>query len=365
MALIPFQVSFAYTEDETTDFADIVLPEHGDLEALQLFRVGGVRYLQHFWQKSGVAIRQPVVKPLGNTMDISDIFTELAVRTGLLGGYNEVLNGGICAGIPLKTPIYDYHLEPDTRYGVEEIVDRLCKAASRLTSGGQEEHDLPWFKEHGAHLAPFPRLDGIVMGPAFFRPWYLHPLMEKGGIRYELPYQERLKRMGEDLTARLHSVNCHWWDEQLDEYKSLPEWRDYPALWDTGSQYNLWMVPGRSMQFAWGGNTGLPELIEAAEMVLGHGGVNINADAARKRKIKDGDEIWVESPVSKFKTRAIVREGLHPDVVVALHMFGHWKMPVAKDTHWPSMNPVTPLKYKLTDEQGGTSDHVRVNIYRA
>ena len=61
----------------------------------------------------------------------------------------------------------------------------------------------------------------------------------------------------------------------------------------------------------------------------------------------------------------MLREGVHPDVVVMTNMFSHWKTPVAKDLGWPSMNPITPLSYELTDETGGTSDHVRVKIYKA
>jgi len=38
---------------------------------------------------------------------------------------------------------------------------------------------------------------------------------------------------------------------------------------------------------------------------------------------------------------------------------------VAKELGWPSMNPITRLSYKLTDETGGTSDHVRVKVYKA
>ncbi|MDP2644496.1 MAG: molybdopterin-dependent oxidoreductase [Desulfobacterales bacterium] len=364
MARIPFHVAFAYVLDETSSFADVVLPECGDLESLQLFRVGGVRYLENFWEKAGVAIRQPVVAPVNNTRDISDIFTELAARTGLLEPYNEAINAGIVVGIPLKTPAFDYHLEPGIKYSVEQIYDRLCKAVTRAMSRGQQEHDLAWYKEHGAFLVPYPKLEGIVMGPVFLRPWYLHALMKKMGLRYELPYQERLKQVGEQLGKRLHAVGAHFWDDQLQEYQALPEWHDIPSLWDTGKAYDLWLITCRSMQFAWGGNTDIPNLIEAAKMVMGHDGISINAAAARARGIQNGDQVWVESAVGRMRAKAIVREGIHPEVVLATHMFGHWQTPVAKDLNWPSMNPITPLSYQLTDETGGTSDHVRVKVYR-
>src|SRR3972149_889829 len=87
MAKIKFHLSFAYTLDETTHFADIVLPENGDLEGMQLFRVGGVKTRENFWEHVGMALRQPVVKPPFNTRDITDICTELAARIGLLKEY--------------------------------------------------------------------------------------------------------------------------------------------------------------------------------------------------------------------------------------------------------------------------------------
>jgi len=58
---IPFHVAFAYTLDETTLFADLVLPEDGDLESLQLFPVGGTTFQENFWEHVGLAIKQPVV----------------------------------------------------------------------------------------------------------------------------------------------------------------------------------------------------------------------------------------------------------------------------------------------------------------
>ena len=41
MARFPFVVAFAFTRDETNHFADVLLPDAGDLESLQLIRIGG------------------------------------------------------------------------------------------------------------------------------------------------------------------------------------------------------------------------------------------------------------------------------------------------------------------------------------
>jgi len=100
------------------------------------------------------------------------------------------------------------------------IWDRACRAATLSLSQGREEHDLAWFREHGVYLIPFSRIN-----------WYLHPEMTKKGLRYELPYQERLKRIGAELKNRLHEQDIHFWDTQLEEYAALPPWKDFPEIW--------------------------------------------------------------------------------------------------------------------------------------
>ncbi|HEU5322454.1 MAG TPA: molybdopterin-dependent oxidoreductase, partial [Methylomirabilota bacterium] len=46
----PFIAAFAYTQDETNWYADLLLPEAGDLESLQLYRVGGTKYIEQYWR---------------------------------------------------------------------------------------------------------------------------------------------------------------------------------------------------------------------------------------------------------------------------------------------------------------------------
>ena len=84
---------------------------------------------------------------------------------------------------------------------------------------GAHAHGLDWWKEHGLATEPFPRSD-----------WYLFPTLVEHGLRFELPYQERLLRVGAELGRRLHEHDMHWWDKQLAEYQALPAWKDFPAL---------------------------------------------------------------------------------------------------------------------------------------
>ena len=125
--------------------------------------------------------------------------------------------------------------------------------------------------------------------------WYLLPTLVKHGLRFELPYQERLMRVGAELGRRLHEHDMHWWDVQLKEYQALPAWKDFPALWEaiigeTGGRsqdYPFWLLTARSMQYAWGANVGIQLMHEVADNIAGHRGVVINTAgraAARHRR---------------------------------------------------------------------------------
>jgi hypothetical protein len=211
---------FAYTVDETNYMADVLLPEATDLESTQMIRMGGTKYMEQFWDHKGVTLRAKAVEPQGEARDFTWITTELARRTGLLDKYVKAINKGISGVAPLKSEGYDYSLDPAGDLAPEKIWDAVCRAATITLSEGREEHDLAWFKENGFYTVPMSRLE-----------WYLTPTMEQHGLRYELPYQERLMRAGRELGRRLHEQKMNWWDEQLSEYTALPEWHDVPGRW--------------------------------------------------------------------------------------------------------------------------------------
>jgi phenylacetyl-CoA:acceptor oxidoreductase len=358
----PFVAAFAYTQDETNWYADLLLPESGDLESLQLYRVGGTKYIEQYWEHAGWALRQPVVAPPCDTRDLTDIATALAARLGILDGYLAALNRGSGTTVPLRGEGWDYSFPAGSPPpAAEQIWDRVCRAATRSLTGGTEERDLDWFRRHGAFFVPF----------ATAR-YYLHGAMTAQGLRYELPYQERIKRLGAELGARLHERGITWWDVQLEEYQPLPTWKDFPGIWrDTAArrgrspdQFPFWLLTSRSMQYSWGSNVSLPILADVARHVKGHFGVMLNRGAARRLGIADGDLIQVESPTGRTEGRAILREGVRPDVAVVLQQFGHWATPFARDLAMPSLNQVAAMDLALTDATGSGADLVPVGIRR-
>ncbi|MAI12146.1 MAG: molybdopterin oxidoreductase [Rhodospirillaceae bacterium TMED167] len=360
VAEFPFTVSFAYTYDETNHFADLLLPEATDLESLQLIQVGGTKFVEQFWTQQGWTIRQPAVENTTDCMDMSDIATEIATRAGILEQYNHALNRG-AHGVRLVTDDYDYGLDESIPHSLEEIWNNSAQAASHDLTDGEEVRDLDWFKENGYQLRPFPQLD-----------WFLYPHLKKNGIRFELPYQERVLRHGTQLAHRLHEIGVEWWDTQLEEYEPLPEYVRFPDIWTDHVQesgynpddYPFWGLTSRSMQYSWGANVGIPLINEVAQNITGHKGVIINRSRAREIGLEEGDPVVLESVSGTTKGYAVLREGIRPDTVVMIGQFDHWKTPYAKDLNLPSLNSLTSLSLKLTDSTGSGSDLARLKITR-
>ena len=360
----PFVVAFAYTQDETNWYADLLLPEATDLESLQLYRVGGTKYIEQYWEHAGWALRQPVAQNgprVADTRDLTDVATELAHRVGILDEYLGALNRGAGTTVPLRGLGYDVSFPAGARPTAPEIWDRVCRAATTSLSGGQVERDLAWFKANGAFFVPFPKAS-----------YFLHPVMVEKGLRYELPYQERIKRLGEELGARLHERGITWWDVQLEEYQPLPTWKDFPGVWRrmatahgrAPEDFPFWLLTSRSMQYSWGANVSLPILADVARHVKGHFGVMLNRGAARALGIAEGDLVELESPTGTTWGRAILREGVRPDVAVVLQQFGHWATPFARDLGMPNLNQVASMELALTDATGSGSDLVPIAVRR-
>jgi phenylacetyl-CoA:acceptor oxidoreductase len=361
MARFPFVVAFAYTRDETNHFADVLLPDATDLESLQLIRIGGSKYVEQFWDHQGFALRQPAVAMRGDARDFTDIATELARRTGLLDKYNAAINRG-AAGVPLQGPHGNFSLPVDVAHPREVVWDAVCKAASAELTEGAEIHDLAWWKAHGLATKRFARTD-----------WYLFPTLVARGLRFELPYQERLARVGAELGRRLHEHDMHWWDKQLGEYQALPACKDFAAPWEAAvvaaggepRDFPFWLLTARSMQYAWGGNVGMQLIKEVADNVAGHRGVIVNAQTAARLGIADGDPIEIRTPQRAVRGRAVLRQGIRPDTLLLIGQFDHWATPFAKDFGVPSLNALATMSMDLTDATGSGADIVRVNLTRA
>ncbi|MFC2039713.1 molybdopterin-dependent oxidoreductase, partial [Chloroflexota bacterium] len=293
---IPFIVSINYSLSELTELADVVLPEHSDLERYELL----CHYIKPAMAKkfSGIFLTQPAVRPIHNTKDLHYIVTELADRIGILGEYNKSLN----EVLQLKTP---FTLEPDRKSSMEEVVELQCRSA---TDGA---HDLAWFKEHGAIIVPVPAEDQYA----------IHLKMKAEGLRYPIPYMEHVKKTGEELAKNLADVGVNWWP--TTEYTALPEYQP-SVVEELPAEYDFYVTTCRVPQFSYGSNVDIPWFNEMAQLMHMQEDIMMNEDTAMVKGICDGDEVWVESPVGKIKGRVQLIKGIRPDTILIPGQFGQW-----------------------------------------
>jgi phenylacetyl-CoA:acceptor oxidoreductase len=91
----------------------------------------------------------------------------------------------------------------------------------------------------------------------------------------------------------------------------------------------------------------------------------LNRGAATRLGIAEGDLVEIQSPTGTTRGRAILREGVRPDVVVVLQQFGHWATPFARELGMPNLNEVAAMDLTLTDATGSGADLVPVAVRKA
>jgi len=116
------------------------------------------------------------------------------------------------------------------------------------------------------------------------------------------------------------------------------------------------------MQYSWGGNVGMQMIHEVAGNIAGHGGVVMNAGAAQRLGLSEGDKVEISSPSGSTRGALILRNGIRPDTLLMIGQFDHWTTPFAKELRAPSMNALTPMMLELTDATGSGADLVKVKV---
>lgn len=334
---IPFIATFAFHLDETSEFADLVLPAAHYMERFDPL----VNHPNH-WILPGPGewywmTRQPVVKASGGIRQWADVLLELAERLGMQRDYHVALN----TALNLKK---DYRLVPDRKYSWEEIAELWIKSWLGPDSG------LGSFKTEAV----------VISGKKRVEEAYPRPFLEA-----RIPvYLEHFKTAGQEVKKVTEQLAIPW---DVSGYQPLPDWKPCPGF-ETGSQKEFFAVnyktPFHTFSFT-PQNPWLDDLSQHHPYVYT---VIINSESAKKNGISDGDIVWVESDSGRQRGKAKVTEGIHPEAIGIAGTFGHWAkgLPVArgKGIHFNSLFPIDSLG--LVDRVSGAQDCcIKVKIYKA
>ncbi|RMF88627.1 MAG: hypothetical protein D6736_09965 [Nitrospinota bacterium] len=316
---IPFIVSFSPFLDETTMFADLVLPDHTYLERWQDDPVSPSLGYPVF------GLRQPVIEPLYDTRHTGDVILELARRLG----------GTVAKSLPWKD------FQEVLRFGVEGIY----KAQRGYIAGNPSEEF--WYRlfEKGGIWAPSYR--------SFEEFW--EQLQEKGGW-WDPVYQYRdwnrvfrtpsgrfefySRTLAQELD-RLAQQKAESGQVSLEEARDqlLASWKittrgdlvflphyEPPRFIGEEKEYPLHLVTYKPMAQAGSRSANQPYLQD----ILGphlytrwDSWIELNPETARELGIEDGEEVWMESPLGKIRVRAHLYPGAMPGVVNMPYGLGH------------------------------------------
>ncbi len=327
----PFIVTISYHFDEPAELADIVLPDPGYTEWLQ---------------DTGGALRQPLLdKPLYNSKKPEEIFIELADKGGYLSNWNKYLND---RWLRLKDP---YKLDLNKKYTQEEILDRA------LRSKYGDQYGLEWFKVNGiAPQTPAPEKENYGYN---FNPKTRYPL-----------YFEHLKWTSQQLAKDLAAVGAtHPYPDWQQSYDPLPQWRANPT-YDSAPEFDLFENNYRTSLMSMGFSPDNPWTYECMEFDPYPGSVWINKETAKKKGLKDGDLVWVESfvqePWSKVKGEVFTSEAVHPDGCIIGGQWGRWAVgmnPISKER--AHHNSLLSIKLQYVDHfSGNIQMGSKVKIYK-
>ncbi|MBI4320121.1 MAG: molybdopterin-dependent oxidoreductase [Chloroflexi bacterium] len=297
-----FILSFDIFLNEFTDFADIVLPDTNYLERYDPYPNPGI-----FGQPAGpgdwgYAIGQPVLEPPASVRNFADVILDIAERVGVLDDTNGIIN----LMFDLQGP---YRLDLDKKYSFDEICDRSLKS----NFGG--ERGLDWFKQNG--VATWPKKVEEV---------YWRPFLD---VRVPI-YWEYMKKLGRQVRDLAEGFGI---DLDYRLYDAMPEWYPCASHEEKNPDYDLYAFYYRDVLHTNSLTMENPWLDEASQMSPYSYQISINAATGRRKGLRDGDEVWVET-VKGRRVRGKIRltEGIHPEGLGIGACAGHWTkyQPIAR-----------------------------------
>ena len=272
--LIPFFVAMETHVTESSVFADLLLPEATYLERLEIESPPALEIVPF------ISLRQPVVKPLGESVAFMDFLIELAKRIG----------GGMETHFPYGT--------------AEDYWTAVISGIPPLEKAG----GMDYLREHGVWMDPQSKQD--------YRAY-----LKKGFATPSGKFEISSRRMAETGFSALPIYRPITGHEKLKDEELIL----------TTFQWNV------HTHFSTANCKWLSEILHANPAW-------IHPQTAAERGIQDGERIRVTSRLGSIETKAYITQGIHPKVIAISDSCGHWQSGrVAQARPFQSLDPETAL----------------------
>jgi len=251
-------------------------------------------------------VSRPVIDPVWNTRQADDMYIDIAERAGFLFG-----EGGLNDHINRTLNLHGVHaLDLHTKYMTPDLIDRVA----RCHFG--EQYGLDYFDNHALIPGLLSKAESYNF---YYFPW--------GKTRHPL-YLNQFYINGQELKKNLAGIGLEappGWDPATywDHWEPIPQWcgrcdEEYAADFDLRAM--VWTTPQTRM--CAGDQIGNPWVREPVKRFDPYDySILINTETARKKGLKDGDQVSVEA-FWGGKTQGALKltELIHPE---ALGFPGH------------------------------------------
>jgi len=275
---VPYYVHVAPFLSEMGLYADLVLP------STTFFEEWGYDHSPPGAGFAEVKIKQPVVKAQGEVKSVSDILFDLARR----------LQGGVARSFT----------------GIGDDPKGFVKLRTSSLMAWEE------FSKKGVWIGPdyeFQKYKRIFNTPSKKFEFY------SGNLK---SLDQKMGKKSEDDKAYL---------PHFEDAKFLGEKEKYPLI--LLPYQPLLVVESGSQNYPWAQEVFLPM------HGIGWGAlVEIHRETATALGLRDGKEVWVESPFNKIKARVKFSEGVYPGVVAMAsgqghYSYGRWQKGIGVNPH--------------------------------
>ncbi len=314
-SLIPFTVNVNAYYDESAALADLILPNPSYLEWWDWEDMVSPSQIPEFY------IRQPFVKPMGESRDFKDVVCELADRLGFPLGFSSA----------------------------EEFVKMSCE----MTPGVKEAGGFEYMKKHGVwhDTKAKPKYfgykkevkeedlkaEGVILDEAtgVYWNWKKAKVASEAEARktgYVKTKKSFAAYVGQQIGDKVYeafkpdAVNKSGYFELYSELLEAKNIAPLPTYYPISAHEKMGKdelilttykvavhIHSRSANCKW--------LTEICHDNPGQ----INPITAQRLGIKTGDKIKVKSEIGEITTTAKVTEGIVPGTIAISHSLGHWE----------------------------------------
>ncbi len=285
---------------ETTQFADLVLPDKTYLESWHFSPTRSTPGTKHS------AIRQPMANPYNIPYDAQTILWETSKRLGMLDAYVDQLN---------------------KKWGLKKVT---FQKGREYTS--KEMVEVIWQDKTGQSF-DYAMLNGFIGKKVSVKDRYLHGVEEncKG------PGKHRIKLYADQLIDSFAKVAKTVKDNgitniDLEQYRvaylPLPaKEHAFPTPHREAKDYPLYLITHKRMyrnQSGYMAENGMLNRAIGEDATTNT--IAVNTATGKSLGLKSGDQVIVETRVGKAKGKVQLTEGIRPDTIAVSYSYGQWSL---------------------------------------